>query len=159
VGRWPLAVMGRHAEMNGRTIIQVRHIGSPNRSVQARGVFAIDYILTISRCQALNIRILTPFLVFTCLGKASETLDCCGITAYPKVGRTGRGGQPEIAEHSGGTQYDRSQRVVGDGNRQAGLLPNALVEVLVLATQGIVPEHPGDRILEVPARNVRSILM
>jgi hypothetical protein len=71
VDRWPLAVMGRHAAMNGRTIIQARHIGSPNRSVQARGVFAIEYILSVLGCQTLTLW--TVFFVFTGLGRSVNT--------------------------------------------------------------------------------------
>src|SRR5580700_7482570 len=37
--------------------------------------------------------------------------------------------QPEIAQHAAGAEHHRSQRIVGYGNRQTGLLADALVEI------------------------------
>src|SRR5689334_21240603 len=37
--------------------------------------------------------------------------------------------QSEIAEHAPGSQHHRSQRIVGDRNRQPGLLADPLVQV------------------------------
>src|SRR5580700_3826144 len=38
--------------------------------------------------------------------------------------------QPEIAQHAAGSEHHRSQRIVGYGNRQTGLLADALIEIL-----------------------------
>src|ERR1039458_2095406 len=38
--------------------------------------------------------------------------------------------QPEIAEHAARPNHHGSQRIVGDGHRQASLLPDALIQVL-----------------------------
>src|ERR1700684_4034711 len=38
--------------------------------------------------------------------------------------------QPEIAQHAAGSKHHRSQRIVGYGNRQAGLLADAFIEIL-----------------------------
>src|SRR5580658_2686316 len=38
--------------------------------------------------------------------------------------------QPEIAQHAAGSEHHRRQRIVGDGNRQAGLFADAFVEIL-----------------------------
>ena len=35
----------------------------------------------------------------------------------------------EVAEHFSGAEHDRSQRIVGDGDRQTGFFANALIEI------------------------------